>query len=169
MRTVRCSGSLSCHTCHPLPCMPPATRSPSHACLLLHMPPHAMLPPFAIHAPSSPYTSPLLPCTPPFTMHGPLCHACPPPFTTHTCPFTTYKAWDHQMMPHQVKYCIGSFSMHWDHNALTHMKEKLWFCSSKFQRTCRVIVSVLTTILRHSRIRGRRGEEEVSTGDTKLS
>ena len=32
MRTVRCSGHLSCHTC-PLPCTPPAMHAPHHACL----------------------------------------------------------------------------------------------------------------------------------------
>ena len=58
VRTVRCSGRLSCHTCtrpchvcptchtHSLPCMPPATHSPYYAC------------------PPTPYT-PHLPRTPP--------------------------------------------------------------------------------------------------------
>ena len=52
MRTVHCSGCLSCHAC-PLPCMPPAMHAPCHACPLPCMPP-------AMHTHPSP-----LSCTPP--------------------------------------------------------------------------------------------------------
>ena len=47
MRTIRCSGRLSCHT-HPLPCMPPChAHLPCHACpsLLCTPPCHAYPPP----------------------------------------------------------------------------------------------------------------------------
>ena len=69
MRTVRCSGHLSCHT-HPH----------HHACPPLHTPP--------AHAPPSHHTS-SLPCTP-APRAGTLCHARPPPpprteFLTHAC------------------------------------------------------------------------------------
>ena len=60
MRTVHCSGRLSCHTppCHAHPPAmhtstmhsPPATHAPPcHACPLPHMPPHHVHPP-AMHA-----------------------------------------------------------------------------------------------------------------------
>ena len=83
MRTVRCSGRLSCHAC-PLP----ATHAPTamHVSLPCMTPPHT---PPATYAP--------LPCIPP-------CHTCPPPphmpplpcsppwteFLTHACENITF-------------------------------------------------------------------------------
>ena len=70
MRTIHCSGRLSCHACPP-PCMPPAMHAPlpptMHA--PLHACPHHACPwpcmPAAMHAPYPP------------TCMSP-CHACPP-------------------------------------------------------------------------------------------
>ena len=53
MRTVHCSGRLSCHSCSP--------PHPHHACPSCHTHPLSCMPP-PTHAPSHAYT---LPCTPP--------------------------------------------------------------------------------------------------------
>ena len=68
MRTVHCSGRLSCHTC------PPATHTPCHACIppATHASPYTHAP-LAMRAPC--YTCPP-PCMPPCHAHP--CHACPP-------------------------------------------------------------------------------------------
>ena len=102
MRTVCCSGRLSCHArpCHtcPLPCTNPLPRmSPCHACSPVHtslpcMPPcHTPLPckPPATHAPyhafhplscMTPNACPSLPCTPPLChVHPTLLHHAFPP------------------------------------------------------------------------------------------
>ena len=66
MRTVRCSGCLSCHACPP-----PTMHAPCHKCSLPRMPP-------VMHAP--------LPCTHPPAMHA-------PPWTeflTHSCEIITF-------------------------------------------------------------------------------
>ena len=66
MRTVRWSGSLSCHARPP----PPTTHAPCHVYLPSHMPP-------AVHA--SPCNACRLPCMP----H---CHLCPLPCMHATTP-----------------------------------------------------------------------------------
>ena len=73
MRTVHCSGRLSCHACPPpMPHMSPAMHAPLpctpyfHACPPPHMPPPCMS--LTMHAP---HHTPI-PCTPPTT------HALPP-------------------------------------------------------------------------------------------
>ena len=90
MRTVRCSGHLSCHA-HTLPCMPPC-HVDSHT---MHAPRPCMP---SCHACPLPCMPPChtctLPCTPPYHAHPlpcmlsathaptndtPLCHALPPP------------------------------------------------------------------------------------------
>ena len=90
MRTVRCSGRLTCQertppqtthppSCHvhPLPCTPPAIHAPCHARPLPYMPP-------AMHTPC--HTHPLT-CMPPLPhtapCHAPSCHTCP---LCHTSP-----------------------------------------------------------------------------------
>ena len=82
MRTVRCSGHLSCHT-WPLPCIPPCHTSPLPCMLPLScMPPamhashHAFPPPSM--APC--HAHPLSPCMPP-TTHAHLWTE----FLTHAC------------------------------------------------------------------------------------
>ena len=87
MRTVRCSGHLSCHACMPL-----ATHTP-----LPHMPPamHASLP----HLPHTPlpHTHPCHTCLP-LATHAPLprmppCHTPHPMWTeflTHACENITF-------------------------------------------------------------------------------
>ena len=85
---------LLCHSCPPLPRMPPfAMHAPlHHACppFAMHTPlamPHAMHAPQPCTPPSATNTSqlhmPPSPCMPPShacppAMHTPLCHACPP-------------------------------------------------------------------------------------------
>ena len=64
VRTVRCSGHLSCQA------HPPTTHAP------------IMQPPVMHAPPILPCTPRILPCMPPLTMHAPLCHTCPP-FATH--------------------------------------------------------------------------------------
>ena len=71
MRTVRCSGRLSCHAC-PLP---------YHARLLPCMPPYHMCPP-------PEYTSP--------AMHPPATHTPPPPF--HVDRILDTRLWKHYLM-----------------------------------------------------------------------
>ena len=78
MRTIHCSGRLSCHACHP-PQMPPAMHTP-----LPCMPPFTMPAPFIPHIPPSPckpppfcHTCPPLPCIPLSPCMSPLCHAHP--------------------------------------------------------------------------------------------
>ena len=78
MRTVRCSGRVSCHACLPAPplCMPFCHACPFHTHPLPCMPPC--------------HTHPSCQCMPP-AMYAP-CHACPPPHmppTTHTTPSHT--------------------------------------------------------------------------------
>ena len=67
MRTVHCSGRVSCHAC------PPVMHAPYHsACPLPDMPP-SLSPctsPFATHTPLTMHG-------PHFTMHSPLRHTCP--------------------------------------------------------------------------------------------
>ena len=113
MRTVRCSGRLSCHvhplphmspppfamytafSMHPLPCMPSATHTLYHA----YPPPILMSPWFAsINGFSAhPAIHTLLSMHAPFTTHFSFCHAhllhhthspspCMPPFTIHPPP-----------------------------------------------------------------------------------
>ena len=88
MRTVRCSGRLSCHACPPLPCMPPATHvhhaHPCHTCpLAMHTPPPLCQAHPLHHAPFATHT--------PLAMHAPLCHACPlPRGQTDACENITY-------------------------------------------------------------------------------
>ena len=86
MRTVRCSGRLSCHAYPP----PPATHAPCHICPLPYMPPdthtHTPLPCMPpLPCMSSCHTRPLATHAPP--MHIP-CHAYLPlphmPPTMHT-------------------------------------------------------------------------------------
>ena len=104
MRTVHCSGRISCHArphARPLPCMPPAMHAPCHAPL--------PCPPPAMHTPLPcmplPHMSPYHACPPlphmtPCHAHPPPCmppyHACPtslpcmPPHPCHTCPLTMH-------------------------------------------------------------------------------
>ena len=96
MRTVRCSGNLSCHACM-LPChacpLHPATQAPCHAhphhaCPLPHMLPAMQATPCHIYPPAM-HTR--LPCHPlahhschmymPSAATHASCHACLPPHT----------------------------------------------------------------------------------------
>ena len=87
MRTIRCSGHLSCHTC-PLLLMPPAMHAlllhmpPHHACPLCHACPPAMHDPCRACLPSPCHACPLPRMLLPPTMHPPA-HTCPPPCHTH--------------------------------------------------------------------------------------
>ena len=78
MRTVRCSGHLSCHAwhlpctplaqMHPLSCMPPALHPLHHAHPFCYAQIPAMHSLFTVHTPPSPNMLP-------FAMHAPLHHA----------------------------------------------------------------------------------------------
>ena len=136
MHTVRCSGHLSCHACHPPPppCMAP----------LPHMPPSPHMPPLC-------HTHTLSPCMPPFvthahftkhpppsTMHAllchtfplhhtiPLCHECLPfathaPFTMHG-PFAMHKPPFHHTCP--------PFAMHAPSTHMPHMDRMTDACEN---------------------------------------
>ena len=74
MRTVRCSGHLSCHA-HPPAMHSPAMYAPCHACPLSCMPPcHTRLPCHAHPLPYFPCHTCPLPHMPP-TMQSPATHA----------------------------------------------------------------------------------------------
>ena len=104
MRTVRCSGCLSCHTRHPLPHMPPQPcTAPCHtypqcqACPPSHMPSLPCMPP-PPRMPSLPHMPPPATHAPP-AMHTPPPHmsllpSMPPPpwteFLTHACENITF-------------------------------------------------------------------------------
>ena len=90
MRTVCCSGRLSCHAHSLLPCMPPTMHAPCNTC------PVPCMPLFAMHAPLCHACTP--PCMPPAATHTP-CHTCHPchtyplphmPPLPHMSPFTTH-------------------------------------------------------------------------------
>ena len=167
MRTVCCSGCLSCHTCppamhtpchaHPLPHIPhathaPATHAPHHACpLAMHAPCHAQplpcMPP-AMHA-TLPCTSPhhacLLPCMPPPATHASL--LCTPP-ATHTplpcMPPATHTPTTHTPLPCMPPPLWTEF--------LTHACENITFPQlllrtiKSVQPTC-MIVDILPVFL----------------------
>ena len=79
MRTVCCSGHLSCHACPPATHAPPPCMPPCHACPLPCMPPLLCMPP-AMHASHNTclpqYMPPCHACSLP---HMPPCYACPSP------------------------------------------------------------------------------------------
>ena len=104
MRTVHCSGSLSCHACHPPLMHVLVMHSPSPALHFLHHACHTpMHTPSSTHArpgmhtpmpqmpPPLPHTSPL-PCMPLFTMHTPfMTHApCGQKGMIHACESITF-------------------------------------------------------------------------------
>ena len=129
MRTVRCSGNLSCHAC-PLPYTPPAMHVPCHTC------------PPAMHAPC--HASPL-PCMPPAT-HDPLphthpCHACP---LCHASPPPCKPRATHDPLPH-THPCHACPPTHAPYHAcppwtefLTHACENITF-AQLLLRTVKII------------------------------
>ena len=118
MRTVRCSGRLSCHTYPPTPPCMPLFQAPSwHACPTLpcplpHMPPstatHGPLPctplshthalPCMLHPPlpcTLPTTHTPLPCTPPAIPPLPCTSLLPHTPLCHACPPATHTPTTH--------------------------------------------------------------------------
>ena len=98
MRTVRCSGLLSCHARpHPLPCTPPVIHAPCHTCPPLPCTSPAMHTP-VMHAPCHAYPpATYAPCHThphPPSMHDPPATHAPRPlwteFLTHACENITF-------------------------------------------------------------------------------